>query len=158
MSDARSDSLDGELLHRLHDGELDATERAAVEARLDDVARARLRALAEVGEALRNTVSAEVEGAGALDLWPGIEAQLRPAKVLPFHRRLLRGRMPVWISTVAAAAAALAALLFSAGKPGVPTNGCDIESLEVSGAAVTVLKMEDVPGHSPATVVWLQEE
>jgi len=151
--------LDGELLHRFHDGELGADERAALEARLDDLARARLATLADLGAAVRNTLAAEVEAAPppSIDLWAGIEARIQPAKVIPLRRRMLRAT-PVWLSTMAAAAAALAALMLTTSRPGVPTNGCQIESLEVTGAAVSVLKLDNVPGQSPATVVWLTEE
>jgi hypothetical protein len=156
MSTNDNRSLDGELLHRLHDGELAADERAVVEARLDEVARARLQTLADLGAAVRATAAAEAERAPAIDVWSAVAARIQPAAVIPFRRRVLRAA-PLWISTVAAAAAAFAALILATSRPSLPTNGVAIEALEVSGAAVSVMQVH-APDHAPATVVWLTEE
>jgi anti-sigma factor RsiW len=143
-----------EALHRLHDGELGAEERARVEAQLGEEDRLRLQAIAELGEAVRNATAAPLEG---FDAWAAVERQIAPARVLSITERLRRRRAPMWISTALAVAAA-AAFLFLPRSPGAPSNNCDIESLDVTGGNATVMKLDDPHGGGTTTVVWLQEE
>lgn len=153
-----SSSVD-ELLHRLHDGELPAGERAAIEASLDDEARLKLGALSDLGTLLRST--AAVEDAPLVerfDAWPAIEKQIAAGKVLSFRGRLARHRIPIWVSTLVAAAAVFAVLLSPLGGRRAAPNGCDIEDLVVTGADVTVMKMADGKGEGGGTtVVWVHE-
>ncbi len=154
---------DMERLHRLHDGELDAEARAAVEAGLSDDDRARLAAMDELGAALRHTASAEADGFDVADaVMAAIGKQATaplPAPTPITSARRWRARA-IWASTAATLAAAAAAALFLVTRPAIPPHGdaCSIESLEVSGEQATVLDLTDAHGHDTGTVVWLDEE
>ena len=145
-------------LHRLHDGELDATETARVEAGLGDEDRERVRAIADVGAAVRNTVAAQSQG---VDLWAGIEKrlQLREAnKVVPLASRRRGGLTYVRYGLPALAAAAAAVVLWLNVGSGPQSNACDVEMLDIAGASATVLKVPDVRGQGSTTVIWTTEE
>ena len=144
-----------EQLHRLHDGELDAAERARVEGDLSLDERAQQKAIADVGAAVRNTLEAASEG---VDLWAGIEQKLRATeggKVLPLRRRLRT--IALYVLPALAAAAAGIVLFLSLG-PGPISNACDVEMLDVAGADATVLKVPDHEGKGSTTVIWTTEE
>lgn len=158
-------------LHRLHDGELPAAERASAEAALVEEDRARLAAMAEVGAAIRNTLAVEAAGfdvvAAVMAALPEGEAGRAVAdRAVPIpigsgrrsRLRAVAASRAVWVSTLAAVAAA--ALLLVAPWRGevLPTDGCQIEALEVSGASATVLTEQGAHGQPSGTVVWLDEE
>jgi hypothetical protein len=148
--------LDGERLHRYHDGELAPAERAEVEAVLDEaggeVARARLGALGDLGAALRGTFEAET---ASFDAWPAIEKKIGESKVVSLRDRLMgRRAAPIWISTLVAAAAALVVMLYPSGGINVAGgNHCDIESVEAAGSDVTVMKLDG----EGTMVVWVHD-
>ena len=149
-----SRTLDRERLHRLHDGETPAAERAQLEASLDDNDRLRLAALTDIGAALRHTYAAESEH---FDAWPAIQKQISGGKVLSLTDRLKKRRVPIGISSLLAAAAALVVLV-GPWRDVLPTNGCDIESIDSSGADVSVLKVPDPgSGEGTTTIVWMHE-
>jgi len=141
---------DDAVLHRLHDGELDPAERARTEAALDAIGQQKLAALDQLGGALR----AAYGGAGAdFDVWPAVERAIARTKVVPLRRRL--GRAPIFISTLAVAAAVLAMLLLPGGSH--PSNDCVIDELEVSGATATIMQVSDDTHGGTTTVLWLEE-
>ncbi|MSP62967.1 MAG: hypothetical protein EXR72_22055 [Myxococcales bacterium] len=160
---------DPRRLHRLHDGDLAADERARVEAGLSDEDRARLAAIEQVGAALRNTLEAEAAG---FDIAAAVMARLpaspATAGVTPIsaarswrsRARGVLGSRSVWLSTAVAAAAAvlLFALPWGGGVAEAATDECEIESLEVTGASATVLRLPATRGEGTSTVVWLDEE
>ena len=163
------DRRHAEQLHRYHDHELTDEERRQVEAELDGDDRLRLEAIAELGALLRHTAEAERREVGEVDLWSGIQAALAQAQslpaaggqVIPFGRRVRQsvGRhRAAWASMAMAAAAA--ALLLVVPWRGAPTasDNCTIESLEVTGAAATLLEVPDSSGQGTLTVLWLDEE
>lgn len=178
--------LDDERLHRFHDGELGEDERAALLALLDEPrpeaaeARDKLAALDELGGLLRGSVTARSDESGELDVWALLRPQLDGARAeesvsaggsaqgrvidLASRRRRLGWRVPLWISSVAAAAAVLLVVLLPGPQQllrqavlAPPTNGCEIEAVEVTGASVTVMQVDEGEGRAPATVVWLDE-
>jgi hypothetical protein len=130
---------DDQKLHRVFDG----VERGPVDEE-------KLAALGELRALLRNTA----EGASAgIDVWAGVERGIARggATVIPFTARLRKYR-PVWVSTLAAAAAALA--LYVSPLRGGVGNGCVIESLETGTAVILAPDDED----DEATVLWLDDE
>lgn len=163
------DPRHAERLHRYHDHELTDDERRQVEATLDDHDRQRLEAIAELGTLLRHTAEAERREAGELDVWSGIQTALAPppglpaagGQVIPFGRRVRRSlnhHRAAWASmAMAAAAAALLLVVPWRGAP-MASDNCTIESLEVTGAAATLLEVPDSSGQGTLTVLWLDEE
>src|SRR5262245_55534472 len=151
MSQPHKPQSADDLLHRYHDGELELAERARVEASLDETSREKLAALDELGGALRGLYQGQ---AAEFDAWPAVERGIASAKVVPFTRRL-RSRSAMWISSVAAAAAVLAVVVLPRG--GQPSNDCDVDELEVSGAVATILKLDDDNHGGSTTVVWIEE-
>ena len=145
---------DFERLHRLHDGELSPEERVRAEAALDDADRLRLSALSDIGAALRNTYAVQAE---SFDAWPALQKRIGDSKVVSLTERLSRRRVPIGVSTFLAAAAALVVLV-GPWRDVLPTNGCDIESIDARGADVSVLKVPDPnSGEGTATIVWMHE-
>ena len=157
--------MDARRIHRLHDGELDAAERAAAEEALQPADREGLLALGELREALRNTLDVEV---GLVDVWAAVErgiaaaAPAEPAgRVLPLSPRLKRAhRRSSFVPALLAAAAAIVLLLapWRERPAEAATDNCAIESLEVTGALATVIEIPAVNGRDTTTVVWLDEE
>lgn len=143
-------AVDDTTLHRYHDGELGPAEAARLEASLDDASRAKLGALDELGGALRAIYQPP---AAAFDAWPTLERAITESQVIPLSRR--RRRAPIWVSTLAVAAAVLALVLFPRG--GHPSNECQIDDLEVTGATATILKIADDQHGGSTTVLWLEE-
>jgi anti-sigma factor RsiW len=157
-----------ERLQRYFDDELSPPERAEVEAGLSEEDQLKLAALGEVRGLVANALLAE---AAEVDLWPALEQQLGGA-VLPgggggrasvkARRRWgLRAHPASWSAALVSLAAAAVLLVF------VPPwhsahaqNGCDIESLETTGAVATVIQMDDAPhkGDEPTTVIWTMED
>jgi|GEM_PF-6601942 len=134
-------------LQRYFDGELPEAERASFEASLSDEDRVRLAVMAEMHTALDGVLMAE---AGDVDLWSGIAKNLG-GNVVPIRRR----RTSLWVATgsiIVAAAASLFLMLRSQS----PTNGCDVESLDVEGATATVASAGDGPHQ--VTVIWTTED
>jgi anti-sigma factor RsiW len=155
MMDAKK--RDDRDLMRLHDGELAPEERAKVEARLDEADRERLSAMSDLGALLRHTLEAETQG---FDVAAAVMRKIAERKEKSFSERIggwFRGHRTVWIPGGLAAAAVALALLVTPWGAAI-SNGCDIESLEVTGAAATILKMPDAKGEGTTTVVWLDEE
>lgn len=152
-----------EMLHRIHDGEL---EGQPPELDADD--RARLEALDELGQLLRNIATAEAAAGPALDAWAGIEQRLRAVdqaqsartasrqQAMRSWRHRLRRRALLALPLVAAAAAAVV-LWFGSGQAAA-TNGCDIELLDVSGASAAVIQVPDREGAGSTTVIWTTED
>ena len=171
MSHEAHDKFDGDaLLHRYHDGELSPAERARVEAGLGPLERDKLAALDELGGSLRAMYGG---AADRFDAWPALERELSQAagpaaavaptapsaKVLPFERPVRR-RRSLWFSSSMAVAAAAAALLvvMRVGPTAVhPTNDCDVDEIEVSGAVDTILKLDDDDHGGSTTVLWIEE-
>lgn len=148
---------DDERLQRYFDGELAPAEHAEVEESLTADDRLTLGALGEIRGLVAGALQAE---AAAIDLWPGIERQLRRGAAKKSRRRFGQWtRTLSWSAGLVAAAAALL-LLVRPWHPGHAPNECDIESLETSGVTATVFKMSDMPhyGDSSTTVIWTQEE
>jgi hypothetical protein len=142
-------------LHRLHDGELSDEERRTVEGALDDDGRARLAALGDLGALLRHSFAAESEGVDVAAAVMATVSQPRPS----LWRRLLnavRSYRMVWIPGLVAAAAV--AVFYLSPWRGAVTNECEIESLEVTGASATVLKLPDSGSDGTSTVIWIDEE
>jgi hypothetical protein len=160
---------DEERLHRLHDGELTDEQRAAIEPGLDERGRAKLQAIGEIGAALRSAIEGEAAAVpgGFLDgVWAKVEAGIgapakakaeRPGLLTRMGRALAEYKM-VWASS-AVAAAAVFAIYLGGGMHPAQSNGCEIESLEVSGATATVMKLPTTDhGDDTTTVIWLDEE
>ena len=158
-----------ERLQRYFDGELAPEERARFEAELTADDRERLAALDE----MHALVAGALEGAAAdVDLWGAIEGQVRAAS-LPAPgttsiksaarrgRDRARGRRLFGTGAGLVLAAAATLLLFMYPRhPNHPTNGCDIESLEVAGAVATVIQVADEPhpGDGDTTIIWTEED
>jgi anti-sigma factor RsiW len=146
-------------LQRYFDGELPPDERAAFEAAMTDEDRERLAALAEMRALLSNALSS---ASAEIDVWSGVSAKLGGATPIDEarskRRRKMTGRR--FLGTSAGLLIAAAATFLFVVQPWHAdqlTDDCDVESLEASGAQVTVLN--DLP-HSKdvATVVWTTEE
>jgi anti-sigma factor RsiW len=157
--------MDDQRLQRYFDGALDDAERREVEAALTPEDHERLAVLGEMRRLLADGLGAE---SGAVDLWPGIEAELarsdegKAAKQASVRRWRSRVRARSWAAGLGFVAAALGAFLVMA-RPWHPThasNGCDVESLEVAGAVATVLTIPDSPhrGDGETTVIWMEED
>jgi anti-sigma factor RsiW len=151
-----------ERLQRYFDGELSPDERAQVEAALSDDDRLKLAALGEVRGLVANALVAE---AAEVDLWPGIEARLGggggKAQAKARRRWGLRAHPASWSAGLVSAAAAAALLFFvQPWHPQHAQNGCDIETLETTGAVATVIHMDDAPhrGDEATTVIWTTED
>lgn len=156
MGDMRTKE-DDRRLHRLHDGELEVGARAAVEAALTDEDRVRLAALDDLGRAIRDTLSAEAEGFDvAAAIMAALPTPLGSAK--RSRMRVVMASRAMWASTLVAAAAAMALWVAPWRGESVSSDGCQIESIEVSGASATVLNLPDALGKPTGTVVWLDEE
>jgi anti-sigma factor RsiW len=145
-------------LQRYFDGALDEHERRAAEAALTDEDRERLAALGEMQSLVRGGLEAE---AAQVDLWPAIEARLEKAEAK--QRAVRRWRMGArGMAGLSVAAAALGAFLFLVHPWHLahPSNGCDVESLEVEGAVAAVLTVDDTPHHGdgPTTIIWTEED
>lgn len=151
-----------ERLQRYFDGELSAEERSQVEAALSEDDRLKLAALGEVRALVANALAAE---AADVDLWAGIERHLRGGgKSHDKARRRwgLRAHPASWSAGLLSVAAMAAALLFfvQPWHSAHAQNGCDIESLETTGAVATVIHMDDAPhrGDETTTVIWTTED
>ena len=149
-------------LQRYFDGELSSEERAEVEAALTDDDRLKLAALGEVRGLVANALSAE---AAEVDLWPALERKLgaaRPGQAEAKARRRwgLRAHPASWSAGLVSAAAAALLFLVLPWHSGHASNGCDVVSLETSGAMATVFKLSDMPhkGDASTTVIWTEEE
>ena len=158
MSHEHDTSNGDERLHRYHDGELAPEERARVDASLqsDPEAQRKLAALGDLGGALRAAYGQAGGASEGFDVWPAVERGIADSKVVSLSQRLRRRAAPIWISTMAVAAAALAFAVFPRPWDGHPTNNCEIDEIEVSGANATIMKVADVHGGA-TTVLWLEE-
>lgn len=151
-----------ERLHRYFDGELKPEERAAFEAALTEDDRLKLAALGEVRGLVANALTAE---AADVDLWPALEKQLGggggKAAAKARRRWGLRAHPASWSAGLVSMAAAAALLFFvQPWHSQHAQNGCDIESLETTGAVATVIHMDDAPhnGDEATTVIWTTED
>lgn len=157
------DKAADERLQRYFDGEMPAEERAQLEASLTEDDRLKLAALGEVRGLVANALAAE---AAEVDLWPALEAQLGgggggKAAAKARRRWGFFAHPASWSAGLVSAAAAAALLFFvQPWHPQHASDGCDVESLETSGAMATVFKLSDMPhrGDSSATVIWTEEE
>jgi len=144
-------------LQRFFDGELPADERQAFEAAMTDDDRERLAALAEMRALLSNALAG---ASSEVDVWSGIEARLGGAIPLDSARSKRRWNARRLFGTSAGLLIAAAATFLFVVQPWHAeqlTDDCDVESLEVSGAQVTVLN--DLPhARDVATVIWTTEE
>lgn len=151
---SQRDTTGDALLHRYHDGELDAGERARLESDLDGEGRDKLAALGELGGALRAVYQGQAE---SFDAWPSIEKAIAAEKVIPIARKPRRRGM-MWLSSLTAVAAAAAMLLvFAPGRGAHPSNGCDVDEIEVTGAVDTILTLDDDDHGGSTTVLWIEE-
>lgn len=141
------------LLHRYHDGELDAAERARLDASLGGVERDKLAALDELGGALRSVYAGQ---AADFDAWPALEKAIAAEKVVPMARRPRRRGM-MWLSSLTAVAAAAAMLLVFVPRGSHPSNDCEVDEIEVTGAVDTILKLDDDDHGGSTTVLWIEE-
>lgn len=154
------DKAADERLQRYFDGEMPAEERAQVEASLGEEERLKLAALGEVRGLVANALAAE---AAEVDLWPALEAKLGgggKAAAKARRRWGLRAHPASWSAALVSAAAAALLFFVQPWHPQHASDGCDVESLETSGAMATVFKLSDMPhrGDSSATVIWTEEE
>lgn len=146
-----------EKLHKLHDGELSASEAEALRSELTAEDNQKLSALAELDQLLSDTLSAESD-AHPVDLWAGIAAKLpeaalvREAPVIPLRRRL-GFRMTAATSALAVAAAVL---LWLRPVP-VVNNHCEVEELEVAGNNAAVISVADDRGDE-TTLIWFDHQ
>jgi anti-sigma factor RsiW len=144
--------VDDELLQRYFDDTLVDAERERVEADLTDEDRERLAALAEMRGLLARTLEAE---AGEIDLLPALEPRLKGR----------RGRLHRWtggVTSFGLAVAAVAALLLvmRPWQSRLPTNECDVETLEVDGSLASVFRVKDGAhgGDATTTIIWAEEQ
>jgi anti-sigma factor RsiW len=153
-----------ERLQRYFDGELTPEERAQVEAALTDEDRLKLAALGEVRGLVANALTAE---AADVDLWSGIDAQLRgggtgagKAAARARHRWGLLAHPARWSAGVVAAAAAAVLLFVQPWHAAHAQNGCEIESLDTYGAVATVFHISDAPhkNDESTTVIFTEED
>jgi anti-sigma factor RsiW len=152
-----------ERLQRYFDGELPEADRAAVEQALTDDDRLKLAALAEGRGLGANALAA---AAGEVDLWAGIDAQLRPRGAARAggstrtRRWGVRAHPASWSAGLMAVAAAALLLVFQPWHPAHAQNGCEIENLDTYGAVATVINIEDAPHHGdePTTVIFTTED
>ncbi len=150
-----------ERLQRYFDGELSSQERADVEAALSEDDRLKLAALDEVRGLVANALLAS---AADVDLWPALEKELAgggKAAAKARRRWGLRAHPASWSAALVSAAAAAALLFFvPPWHSAHPQNGCEIESLETTGAVATVIQVDDEPhrGDEPTTIIWTTED
>jgi len=149
-----------ERLQRYFDGELSPEERCQVEAALTEDDRLKLAALGEVRGLVANALAAE---AADVDLWPGIEQKLGgggKAAAKARRRWGLRAHPASWSAGLVSLAAAALLLVVQPWHSQHAQNGCDIESLETTGAVATVIHMDDTPhrGDEATTVIWTTED
>ena len=151
-----------ERLQRYFDGELSPEERGQVEAALSEDDRLKLAALGEVRGLVANALAAE---AADVDLWPGIEQKLGVrggGKAAAKARRPwgLRAHPASWSAGLVSLAAAALLFIVQPWHSQHAQNGCDIESLETTGAVATVIHMDDTPhkGDEATTVIWTTED
>jgi anti-sigma factor RsiW len=149
-----------ERLQRYFDGELSPEERGQVEAALTEDDRLKLAALGEVRGLVANALAAE---AADVDLWPGIERKLGgggKAAAKARRRWGLRAHPASWSAGLVSLAAAALLLVVQPWHSQHAQNGCDIESLETTGAVATVIHMDDTPhrGDEATTVIWTTED
>ena len=149
-----------ERLQRYFDGELSPEERGQVEAALTEDDRLKLAALGEVRGLVANALAAE---AADVDLWPGIAQKLGgggKAAAKARRRWGLRAHPASWSAGLVSLAAAALLLVVQPWHSQHAQNGCDIESLETTGAVATVIHMDDTPhrGDEATTVIWTTED
>ena len=150
-----------ERLQRYFDDELAPAERAQVEAALSDEDRLKLAAMGELRGLLTNALTTE---AADIDLWsalaPAVETPVSKAEVRAQRRWGMRAHPASWSAGLATAAAAALLFVFQPWHPRMPGNGCDIESLETSGAMATVFNLSETPdrGAEVPTVIWTEEQ
>jgi anti-sigma factor RsiW len=145
-------------LQRYFDGELDAAERARVEAALTDDDRARLLALGELRALTAGALNAEAADA---DVWPAVEAGLKKERTRRWRDRARGRRFMGTGAGLLIAAVATLLLIFKPWDPKhVPTNNCDIEMLETDGVQATVLDVPDGHhgGDNHTTILFTMEE
>jgi anti-sigma factor RsiW len=159
-------SLD-ERLHKLHDGELAATEAEQLRTELTTQDQEKLAALAELDQLIAGTLRIEAE-AQPLDLWAAIADKLPAASPAPVqapahaHARLgtvlpLRRRAVIRLTAVTSAlAVAAAVLLFLRPVPAV-SNHCEVEELEVAGDNAAVISVADDHGNE-TTLIWFDHQ
>jgi anti-sigma factor RsiW len=154
MKPETTGGISDDLLQRYFDGELSPEERARVEARLDDGARLRLDALADLRVALRHELTREPPGLDFSATFDAIE-RAAPSAAVPARRRRL---LPM---SAAGGLVAAAAALFLFLRPGpVPIHGAppevqsaaSVETLESQGALASVFQVDN--GRDHATVIW----
>jgi hypothetical protein len=143
-------------LHRLHDGELEGVQFEPDQ--LDEVDRARLQAIDEVGTAVR---SALLGASQKVDVWSGMAQRLAAvdeARQKQTTLRRWRSRARRGLALLVPAVAAAGMLLWIRSTDPRVTNDCDIELLDVSGATATVMEVPDASGQGATTVIWMTEE
>jgi anti-sigma factor RsiW len=145
-----------DLLQRYFDDELPPEERARFEAAMTEDDRLKLAALAEMRALLATTLDAD---SGKIDLWAGIEAQQKKARVRRWRDRLSARTAGASAAVMALAAAALL-FVFQPWHAGRSENDCDIVSLETDGAVATVFHLTDLPkgDQGTTTVIWTEDD
>ncbi|HEX2569186.1 MAG TPA: hypothetical protein VH877_06455 [Polyangia bacterium] len=125
---------------------------------LDEVDRARLQAIDEVGTAVR---SALLGASQKVDVWSGMAQRLAAvdeARQKQTTLRRWRSRARRGLALLVPAVAAAGMLLWIRSTDPRVTNDCDIELLDVSGATATVMEVPDASGQGATTVIWMTEE
>jgi anti-sigma factor RsiW len=146
-------------LQRYHDGELDPRQAREVYQRLqrDPAERARLQALRQMRDLLREVTEAEAEQANFDHLWTRVNAHLGEREPVPVGQRL-GGWLRRYGLLAAAALIALVLGVVLLGGPGavIQRNDAQIESLEAGpGVTPTVFTIDDPEDSGETTVIWL---
>ena len=159
----------GEVLERLHDGQIEDAERASVEGHVRDCGDCdgRLADLTRVAGVLRELGERDAEAFDGDRVWARLAPQLTaPPSAADRFQRWLASMRPLHLAGGLAVAAAAVALLFPAGVEdnGVPPevappaavavdNECLVDSVE-AGEGDSVL-IGRTAGSEGATVIWL---
>ena len=147
-----------EKLHKLHDGELSATEAEALREGLTSDDQRKLEALAELDQLLGQALAAEAD-AHPVDLWAGLVDKLpelgraKEAAVIPLRRRF-GFRLTAGTSALAVAAAMM---LWLRAVPTTVSNQVEVEDLEVAGNNAAVLAVPDDHGNE-TTLIWFDHQ
>ncbi len=158
-----------QLLSRLHDNELPATEAEALRAELSPEEQQKLAALSELDAALKNALAPTADQLDGLDLWAGLESKLDAAptspataaapvaKVIALDAARSRRRRSIGITAIFSTLAAAAGLVLLLRATPSVSNRCDIEELEVAGENATVIHIPDERGQETA-LIWFDHQ
>ena len=150
---------DDSELQRYHDGDLGrgAAHRVRRRTAADASQRARLEAMEQMGQLVREVTDEAVGSADFSGLWGRVERGIAREQDEVQERSPWR-RWFGW-TAVAASAAAVAVLAFVLLSPVQRvSNECQIESLEVGPEAVsTIFTIDDPDSDGATTVIWVSD-